>query len=79
MSIRRFFADDFKEVRRHWSTWFSGAGVMLMSGATMLKEAWVYLPPGLQATLPWAPQIAWLLFLMAFASKFIKQPRKTDG
>ena len=73
VNIKDRLTDDWRAVCKHWSTWAQAAGAFAMVGAEVVKEAWMYMPTDLRATLPYTNLIALGLFSAGLLAKFVKQ------
>ena len=71
--VRARLRDDWRIVLKHWSTWAQAIGATAMIGAEAIKEAWVWVPGDLRATLPYANLVALMLFGVGLFAKFVKQ------
>lgn len=71
--------DDVKDSWKLSSVQLSAAGFALMGVAEAANQAWVTLPPALQALVPMTPTVGWILFGLTLVSRLFKLTGKKDA
>lgn len=74
--LKAHLIDEWKSAWKLWSVQLNAAGVLLLSGATMLKETMEYVPPAFVGALPYAKGIALGLFVLGLVARILRQKPK---
>lgn len=71
--------DNAKDGWKFSTVQLSAAGFAIMGVAEAANQAWVTLPPELQALVPMTPTVGWILFGITLVSRFFKTVGKKDA
>lgn len=71
--------DNAKDGWKFSTVQLSAAGFAIMGVAEAANQAWVTLPPEIQALVPMTPTIGWILFGITLVSRFFKTVGKQDA
>lgn len=71
--------DNAKDGWKFSTVQLSAAGFAIMGVAEAANQAWVTLPPEVQALVPMAPTVGWILFGITLVSRFFKTVGKQDA
>lgn len=69
---------DWRKAWKLWSIQFNALGLLVLSCADIINQAWATLAPSLSHHIPHARTIAVTLFVIAILARLIPQGTKND-
>lgn len=70
--------ENWKDGWKFSSIQLSTVGFAIMGVVEAVNQTWITLPPHMQALVPMAPAISWILFGGTIVGRLFKLSRKTD-
>ena len=74
----KLLIDDWRKAWKFWSIQLNALGLLVLSFADIINQAWATLAPSLSHHIPHAKTIAIALFVIAILARLVPQGKKND-